>query len=67
MLSEFAGIKCRVAAVCILSVRLKDKKESKLPSGVVPQCYMLLCLCVYGLQQYGRLPIMLSVLFRFVI
>ena len=21
----------------------------------VPQCYMFLCPCVYGLQQYGRL------------
>ena len=22
---------------------------------MVPQCYMLVCPCVYGLQQYGRL------------
>ena len=22
---------------------------------MVPQCYMLLCPCVYGLQQYGHL------------
>ena len=34
---------------------------------MLPQCYMLLCPCIYDLQHYGQLPIMLPVLFCFVI
>ena len=34
---------------------------------MVPQCYMLLCPCVYGLQHYGQLPVVLPVLLYFVI
>ena len=32
-------------------------------SVVVPQFYTLLCPCVYSLQHYGQLPIMLHFLF----
>ena len=34
---------------------------------MIPECYMLLFPCVYGHQHYGQLPIILTVLFGFVI
>ena len=34
---------------------------------VVPQCYMLSCPCVYGLEQYGHLIATAHLDFRFVV
>ena len=28
---------------------------------MVPQCYILLCPCVYGLHQYGKMLLLFSV------
>ena len=32
---------------------------------MIPKCYMLLCSCIYVLEHYGQLPIMLPVSFFF--
>ena len=34
---------------------------------MAPPCYVLLRLCVYGLEQYGHLPLLFPVLFSFVV
>ena len=38
-------------------IRVKILSDTGRNSVVAPQCYILLCPCVYGLQLHGRLKI----------